>query len=63
MSRYRCPECGYQYDESIGDRHEGLAPGTLWRSLPQDEACPGCSVRLREDFEHVDAPSPPSTPA
>jgi rubredoxin len=60
MSRYRCPECAYQYDESQGDRHEGLKPGTPWLSLPEDFACPGCSVRVRDDFE-VLAPTAPES--
>ena len=28
--RYRCPGCGYIYDEARGDPHEGFAPGTAW---------------------------------
>jgi rubredoxin len=53
--RYRCPECAYLYDEALGDRHEGLKPGTRWSSLPEDFACPGCAVRTRDDFERLDA--------
>ncbi|HRI18052.1 MAG TPA: rubredoxin [Burkholderiaceae bacterium] len=56
MSIYRCPGCGFQYDESRGDPHEGLRPGTRWSSLPQDTVCPGCAVRERDDFELLDEP-------
>ena len=28
MSQYRCPECGYVFDENKGDEHEGYPPGT-----------------------------------
>ena len=24
MSQYVCPECGYRYDEAVGDAHMGL---------------------------------------
>jgi rubredoxin len=53
MSQYRCPECGYLYDEEIGDNFEGFAPGTPFDDLPSDFACPDCSVRDKEDFEKV----------
>ena len=59
MSRYRCPECGYQYDEARGDPYEGLAPGTAWLDLPEDTACPGCAVRTRDDFERLDPDASP----
>ena len=55
MNRYRCPECAYRYDESQGDRHDGLKPGTPWRSLPEDFACPGGSVRVRDELEGLAA--------
>ena len=45
------PECAYRYDESQDDRHQGLKPGTPWLSLPEDFACPACSVHMRDDFE------------
>lgn len=57
----QCPECGYQYDEAKGDKNEGVAPGTPWKSLPEDYACPSCSVRTRDDFEPVaDTETPPA---
>ncbi|MBE2263566.1 MAG: rubredoxin [Burkholderiaceae bacterium] len=56
MTTYQCPECGFKYDESRGNAHEGLKPGTPWLSLPQDYACPSCSVRTRDDFEVVNPP-------
>lgn len=57
MRTYQCPECGFRYDESLGNAHEGLKPGTPWLSLPQDYACPSCSVRTRDDFEVVNPSS------
>jgi rubredoxin len=53
MSQYRCPECGYVYDEKIGDEFEGFPPGTPFAELPSDFACPDCSVREKIDFEKV----------
>lgn len=50
MSRYQCPECGYVYDETEGEPHEGYAPGTLWAALPAGFCCPDCAVRYKEDF-------------
>jgi rubredoxin len=51
MSKYQCPECGYTFDEEVGDPHEGYAPGTTFEQLPDDFACPDCSVRFKEDFQ------------
>ena len=50
MSRYRCPECDYEYDEVEGDPHQGFAPGTRWEALPDSFTCPDCAVRYKEDF-------------
>jgi rubredoxin len=51
MSIYRCPECSYLYDEALGDRHEGLKPGTQWANVPDSFYCPRCNVRDKQDFE------------
>lgn len=51
--QYRCPECGYLFDEETGDDHEGYAPGTAFDSLPDGFTCPDCAVRCKEDFEKV----------
>ena len=48
-----CPECGYTYDETVGDAHEGYPAGTLFSDLPDDFACPDCSVQFKEDFKTV----------
>ena len=54
MGRFRCPECGWIYDEELGDEFEGFAPGTAFSSLPDDFVCPDCSVRDKADFETAD---------
>lgn len=51
MSSFKCPECGYVYDEDAGDEHEGYPAGMRFDELPDDFACPDCSVRFKEDFE------------
>ena len=50
MKKYLCPDCGYIYDEQLGDSHEGYPPGTTFADLPEDVVCPDCSVRAKEDF-------------
>jgi len=54
MSRFRCPECGYLYDEDSGDDFEGYPAGTAFDALPGDFVCPDCAVRGKEDFERVE---------
>lgn len=53
MARYRCPECGYVYDEAVGDEDEGFPAGTPWSQIPDDWACPDCAVQDKPDFELV----------
>ena len=54
MARYSCPDCGYVYDESVGDAHEGYDPGTPFDALPDDFVCPDCAVQIKEEFEPVE---------
>lgn len=54
MSVYICPECGYEFDETHGDAHEGYPPGTPFSELPDEFACPDCAVRFKQDFERRD---------
>lgn len=54
MSAYRCPGCGYVFDEAAGHAREGFPPGTLWSAVPDDWACPDCGVRDKVDFELVE---------
>jgi len=53
MRLFRCPECGYTYDEERGHPREGFAPGTAWSELPADWFCPDCGVEHRDDFEEL----------
>jgi rubredoxin len=54
VSRYRCPGCGYVYDEAAGDPREGFAPGTSWKAVPDDWTCPDCAVQEKVDFVRVE---------
>jgi alkane 1-monooxygenase len=46
----RCPGCGYTYDVTTGDEHEGFAAGTAWADIPDTWCCPDCGVRDKLDF-------------
>ena len=54
VSRWRCPGCGYVYDEQAGHPREGFPAGTPWSEVPDDWACPDCGVRDKVDFEPVE---------
>jgi rubredoxin len=51
VSAYRCPGCGFVYDEVKGAPREGFPAGTGWADIPDDWACPDCAVREKVDFE------------
>lgn len=51
MSVWRCPSCGYVFDEAVGHPREGFPAGTTWAEVPDDWACPDCGVRDKVDFE------------
>jgi rubredoxin len=53
MKKYECQFCGWQYDEATGAPDEGLAPGTLWKDVPDDWTCPDCGAS-KEDFDMVE---------
>lgn len=50
MAKYQCSDCGYVYDEVVGDPHEGFPAGTAWKKIPEDWSCPDCAVRDKVDF-------------
>lgn len=54
MQNYRCPCCGYVYDQTKGDPYDGYPPGTPFATLPDSWQCPDCSVREKPDFEPVE---------
>ncbi len=40
---YACTGCGYEYNPLIGDPEAEIAPGTEFKSLPDEWVCPECS--------------------
>jgi alkane 1-monooxygenase len=54
MRRFRCPGCGYVYDERHGHPREGFAAGTPFASVPDHWHCPECGVRDKVDFVVVE---------
>jgi len=51
--KYKCLDCGYIYDESLGIPDSGIAPGTRWEDLPDDWTCPECGAE-KSEFELVE---------
>jgi rubredoxin-NAD+ reductase len=44
MKKYVCEICGWEYDEAVGAREHGIAPGTKFEDIPEDFECPLCGV-------------------
>ena len=42
--KYVCDNCGWEYDEELGDPENGIAPGTKFEDLPDDFVCPLCGA-------------------
>ena len=42
--KYVCDVCGWEYDEEAGAPDLGIEPGSKFEDLPDDFACPLCSV-------------------
>lgn len=40
---YICSGCGYEYVPELGDEENEVAPGTLFKDLPEDWVCPECA--------------------
>ncbi|MGQ0465798.1 MAG: rubredoxin [Sporichthyaceae bacterium] len=53
MKLYRCAQCGFEYDESLGWPDDGIAPGTRWDDIPDDWRCPDCGA-AKADFDMVE---------
>jgi rubredoxin len=48
MVQYVCLECGWLYDEAVGEPERGIPPGTLWDALPDDFTCGECEVTKKD---------------
>ena len=52
-ARFRCPECGYVYDEAAAAPREGFPAGTPWSAVPEDWHCPDCGVEDKPEFTQL----------
>ena len=55
--KYKCTICKYEYDPTMGDPTQGIAPGTPFEQLPADWKCPRCK-QGKEKFEPIEEPKP-----
>ncbi|HMP54984.1 MAG TPA: rubredoxin [Novosphingobium sp.] len=46
--RYKCLNCGHEYDEAEGCPDLDVPPGTAWDDLPEDFVCPQCGSDRRD---------------
>jgi rubredoxin len=53
MKRWMCMNCGWTYDEAVGDPMGGIPPGTAWEAIPETWKCPDCGAGKAE-FEMVE---------
>lgn len=53
FKQFMCVICGFIYNEAEGWPEDGIAPGTLWKDVPDDWFCPDCGAG-KEDFEMVE---------
>ena len=53
MKAWQCVVCGFIYKEAEGLPEEGIKPGTAWKDIPEDWACPDCGV-AKADFEMIE---------
>ena len=44
MAQYICLECGWIYDEAVGDPTRNIPAGTLWETFLDDFKCGDCDV-------------------
>ncbi|MDA9129353.1 rubredoxin [Candidatus Gracilibacteria bacterium] len=51
--RFLCVNCSYMYDESLGDVHEDIDPGTSIDAIDEDILCPGCEGSF-DDFAPIE---------
>jgi rubredoxin len=53
MKRWMCVNCGWMYDEVLGDPMGGIPPGTAWEDVVDDWKCPDCGA-AKSEFEMVE---------
>ena len=53
MKRWMCQNCGFIYEQEVGDQIGGIAPGTAWEDIPDTWTCPDCGA-AKSEFEMVE---------
>ena len=48
-----CMNCGWVYDQGLGDPMGDIAPGTVWEDTPGDWKYPDCGA-LKAEFEMLE---------
>lgn len=46
--RFLCTNCGYIYDESLGEESDGIDPGTCIEEMNEENHCPMCGESFDE---------------
>jgi len=54
MKQWMCMNCGWIYDQAVGDPMSDIPPGTSWDDIPEDWKCPDCgSLKAEFDMEEI----------
>ena len=53
MKQWMCGNCGWIYDQALGDPDSGIPAGTSWDDVPETWTCPDCGGRKGE-FDMVE---------
>ncbi|HMO74632.1 MAG TPA: rubredoxin [Sphingopyxis sp.] len=53
MKKWMCMNCGWIYEQELGDPEGGIEPGTAWEDIPDDWKCPDCGS-LKAEFDMVE---------
>ena len=56
MKAWRCIVCGYIYDQTVGEPHDGIPAGTRWEDVPSTWKCPDCGIP-KADFVMTEIPA------
>ena len=52
MKQWMCANCGWIYDQAVGDPESGIPAGTPWDEVPESWTCPDCGA-LKNEFDMV----------
>ena len=53
MKMWMCMNCGWVYEQGLGDPLSDIPPGTAWDDIPDDWRCPDCGA-AKSDFDMVE---------